>query len=131
MLRPPCLRREPGAKTLLLVLALCSGISAACYTTTIELASGRESQKLLDDLHLSALAREAAVSRDEIEGRLGAPASTFEGGRIATYAVRKVRGRFEVVPIGAASGPGADYRLVLVFGPDDTVERWSVVDRDH
>ena len=118
--------------TLMLALALAAGLPVACYTTTVEPASDPEQQQLVDDLQLSALARSTPISRAEVEDRLGTPFATYEGARIATYAVRKVRGRFEIAqPLGPASGGGADYRLVLVFGPDDTVERWSVVDRSH
>jgi hypothetical protein len=125
------LPRAAGTRSLLATLALVSSVAAACYTTTIELASGSEQRQLVDDLQLSTLARGGPVSRSEIEDRLGFPSSTFEGGRIVTYALRKVRGHFVVAQIGSASGIDADYRLVLVFRADDTVESWSVVDRNR
>ena len=105
---------------------------AACYTTTLERASDSEQRQLLDDLQLPALARDGAISRGEIEDRLGAPSAIYGSERITIYAVRKLRGRFEIArAFPPASWQGPDYSLVLVFGSDDRVERWSLVDRNH
>ena len=107
------------------------GTSAACYTTTIERAPDAERQELIDDLQVSALARDESMSRDEIEDRLGMPFASYEDGRITTYALRKIRGHFALARAGSTSTIPPDYRLVLVFQPDDRVERWSVVDRNR
>jgi hypothetical protein len=66
------------------------------------------------------------VGRKEVEGRLGAPAYTYEDGRIVIYVLRKNREQFNT-----ESGYLTSYRLVVVYGEDDKVGRWSLVDVAH
>jgi hypothetical protein len=66
------------------------------------------------------------VARKEVEGRLGAPAYTYEDGRIVIYVLRKNREQFDT-----ESGHLTSYRLVLVYGQDGKVDRWSLVDVAH
>jgi hypothetical protein len=65
------------------------------------------------------------VTRQEIQGRIGAPAATYENGRIATYPLTKSDGRF------APGGDHPTFTLVVIYGQDGMVERWSLVDRER
>lgn len=94
------------------------GLLAACSTTV---------EPVTDPGRLRSLGflQEATVSRQEVEGRLGSPWYFFEAGRIVIYVLRAKGDAFEV-----AQG-GGNYRLVLVYRPDDVVARWSLVDVAH
>lgn len=98
--------------------ALACTLLAACSTTV---------ERVTDPGRLRSLGflQEATVSRQEVEGRLGAPWDSFEAGRIVIYVLRTRGDAFEVAP------GGGNYRLVLVYRPDNVVERWSLVDVAH
>jgi len=105
------------ARVLALLTALVLGALSAC-STTVERVSDPNELKLLGFLQGSA------VTRKEIEARMGSPGATYENGRIVTYTLAKRGDRFEVAP----AGPQSHYTVVVVYRTDDTVERWSLVD---
>jgi len=98
-----------------LVTALAIGAVMACSTTVERVADSRE-------LQLLGFLQGDSVSRQEVEGRMGRPGSTYENGRIVTYALSKPGDRFEV------GGTQAHYTLVIVYRTDGTLERWSLID---
>lgn len=100
------------------LVLLCSLLSA-CGSTVERITDPKE-------LGLVGFLQTGPVARQEVEGRLGDPAYTFEGGRIVIYVLRRNRGQFDT-----ESGHLTSYRLVLVYGRDDTIERWSLVDVAH
>jgi len=108
--------RHPGLARAVATVAC--ALLAACSTTV---------ERVTDPDRLRSLGflQEAAVSRQEVEGRLGTPSYDFEGGRIVIYVLRAKGAAFEVAP------GGGNYRLVLVYRPDEVVERWSLVDVAH
>jgi hypothetical protein len=113
-----------SAQALRMVSAIGCLLLVAC-STTVERVSDPGQLKSLGFLQTSP------VARQEVEGRLGSPFAVYEDGRIVTYALRKDRDRFEAVPESDPGRWGASYWLVLVYRSDDTVERWSLVDRGH
>src|SRR5512137_3057927 len=70
------------------VVALVALLAAAC-STTVERVSGDE------ELRSLAFLKDGSPTRSEVEGRLGAPLTTFEDDRIVVYALRKVGKQFE------------------------------------
>jgi hypothetical protein len=65
------------------------------------------------------------ASRQQVVDDLGAPRRDYEQGRIVTYLLRKnFNGAFEVINFGEE---GALYNLVLSFGADDILTRYSLV----
>jgi hypothetical protein len=105
------------------ILALATGIATATIllgcSTSIQRVSDAEAVKGLGFLEAKT------VTRDEVQGRTGAPVASYENGRIATYRLSRRDGQF-------ARGPqDAPFTLVVVYRPDDVVERWSLVNRQH
>lgn len=74
------------------------------------------------DTHHSDLVflQSAQASRQAVEATLGAPAFTFEDGRVVVYVGGKFCGQFSTV--------GGFQRLVLVYRADGTVERWKLLE---
>jgi hypothetical protein len=75
------------------------------------------------------------TTRDEVLARLGAPPTTYEDGRIASYPVYRTKsGRLtaDYGPgvYGPHEGPERLYTLILVYDGAGTLERRSLVD-DH
>jgi hypothetical protein len=116
--------RRRGNGGLLVATAIVCAILAAC-STTVERVSSTEELKQL------AFLQAEAVSRTEVEARLGSPFATYEDGRIVVYVLRKNQNKFETVHIGDPWLQWTGYRLVLVYRSDETLERWSLVDRGH
>ena len=110
------------ACTRVAAIALVALLAAACSTTVERVSSDEELRSL-------AILKDRAPTRSEVEGRLGAPLTTFEDGRVVVYALRKVGKQFETTSTGKPQWHGG-YRLVLVYRADGTVERWSLVDKD-
>jgi len=68
------------------------------------------------------------ASRQEVVGRLGEPAHTFENGRIVSYRVHRIQDRLTThgwKPFDPA------YDLVLVHSKNGQVERHSLVGRNQ
>ena len=105
------------------ILALATGIATATIllgcSTTIERVSDSDAVKALGFLQAKT------VTREEVQGRTGAPVATYENGRIATYRMSRKDGQF------ARGTEDAAFTLVVVYRPDDVVERWSLVHRRH
>ena len=104
------------------VIVLVALLAAACSTTVERVSSDEELRSL-------AFLKDGAPTRGEVEGRLGAPLTTFEDGRVIVYALRKVGKQFETTSTGEPQWHGG-YRLVLVYRADGSVERWSLVDKE-
>jgi len=101
-----------------IVLASTITVSAAC-STSIERISADQAARGL------AFLQAARVTRHEVEARMGAPVAAYESGRITTF--RLIR-----TDSGYTPGPtNAPITLVVVYGPDEVVERWGLVDRKH
>ena len=102
------------------VAGLLAALVAACSTSS-------RTEQVANPAELKPLAFLSAgpVSRKDIEGRLGAPWSAYEDGRIVIY-------HFDAVtePLRRAEWSGT-LRLVIVYTKEDTVERWSLVDTDR
>jgi hypothetical protein len=76
------------------------------------------------------------TEKQEIFDRFGNPLNSYEGGRIVTYPVLddikgiKIKNKEEVLHCEKEIAEGSDivaYRLVLVFGPNNVIERMSLV----
>ena len=104
-----------GSILWLLASCLCTFLIGACTTTVERVSDARELKSL-------GFLQAGGVTRGEVIGRLGNPASSYEAGRIVIYAVEKNDDRFEV-----STTTTAHYRLVVVYGPDETIDRWSLV----
>jgi hypothetical protein len=99
-------------------LASAVAVSVAC-STSVERISEDQAGHGLAFLH------GARVPRHEVEARIGAPVATYENGRITTFRLTRTES-------GYAPGPmDARITLVVIYGPDDAVERWGLVDRKH
>ena len=87
--------------------------------------------------------RDGKTSKEEILNRLGEPVNRYEGSRILTYEMCEdisLEGRLRLMDtrpndektevrrteIRCAFPPGR-YKLILAFGPDDLLERHSLV----
>ncbi len=81
---------------------------------------GSPSYKYHSDL---VFLQSAEASRQAVEATLGAPAFTFEDGRVVVYVGGQYCGQFSTV--------GGFQRLVLVYRADGTVERWKLLDIDR
>ena len=93
-------------------------VSAACSTSVERISPDQAARGV-------AFLQAARVTRHEVDARIGAPVATYENGRIATFRLIRTEG-------GYAPGPTqAPITLVVVYGPDDVVERWGLVDRKH
>lgn len=67
------------------------------------------------------------TSKEEVLSRLGEPDSRYEGGRILTYKMCEdisLEGRLR---FSNSCSPKRTNTLILVFGPDDLIERHSLV----
>lgn len=98
------------------VAGLLAALVVACSTS-----STTEQVTNPDELKPLAFLSAGPVSRKDIEGRLGAPWSVYEDGRIVIY-------HFDWLdePLRRAQRSG-NLHLVIVYASDDNVERWSVV----
>lgn len=76
------------------------------------------------------------TEKQDIFDRLGNPLNSYEGGRIITYPVLddikgiKIKNRQDVLHCEKEIADGSDivaYTLVLVFGPNNVIERMSLV----
>jgi hypothetical protein len=72
---------------------------------------------------------EKRTTKEEVLARLGGPLNEYENGRIATYILREnVNSRFQVGDTGPSKTLTSEiYNLVLVFGPNGILERYSVI----
>lgn len=117
---------------LFLVSAL---LLAGCATVVVPLEPQLVSERL-------PFIRDGKTSKEEVLSRLGEPDSRYEGERILTYVMCKdisLEGRLrlsqtrttdkkgEALPGAVRCSPERTNNLILVFGPDDLVERHSVV----
>jgi len=107
---------------LLFAGVLLCGVLSSCATTVERVAD-------VDELKLLAFLQAGSVARGEVEGRLGCPMTAYEDGRIVVYALQKNEGRFQAIPENDRRLGDVRFRLVLVYGPDGTMQRWSLVDR--
>jgi len=71
------------------------------------------------------------TGKQEIIDRLGSPTNSYEGGRIITYIVlngmKCCPNSIKCDEKISKGIEGASYRLVLVFGPKNELERYSLV----
>lgn len=101
-----------------IALAWAIALSAACSTSVERIPADQATRGL-------AFLQAPRVTRHEVEARIGAPVATYESGRITTFRLIRTES-------GYAPGPtNAPVTLVVVYGPDDAVERWSLVEREH
>ncbi len=115
------------------------GVGAVALASLICVACGSADQTrtAVDAQHpLQAelgFVREAGVTRAQVELRLGAPAASFEQGRVVNYAVRYDAGRrqLEVVSEQASKAGGVPGRgcfgLMIRYGPDDSIAAYTLV----
>lgn len=106
------------------IAGLLAALLTACSSTT---TSTTEIERVTSPEELKPLAFLSAgeVSRRDIEARLGAPWSTFEGRRIVIYHLDRL-----TEPLKRAQESG-NLHLVIVYAKDDRVERWSLVQTDR
>ena len=74
---------------------------------------------------------EGSTSQKEILNRLGEPANQYEDGRIFTYLLHEDR-NYQLNVVNSFIEPGRNirnvyYNLVLIFGADCVLERYSLV----
>lgn len=74
---------------------------------------------------------DGSTSQKEILNRLGEPANQYENGRILTYLLHENR-NYQLNVVTSFINPGRNirnvyYNLVLVFGADYVLERYSLV----
>lgn len=72
---------------------------------------------------------EGRTTKEEVSNRLGTPGNEYQDGRIVSYLLRENRNSQLQV---AYTGTGEDwnpeiYNLVLVFGPTEILEKYSLV----
>ena len=101
-----------------IALALAVTVSAACSTSVERISADPAAREL-------PFLQAARVTRHEVEARIGAPVATYENGRIATFRLLRTDSGYKSGPINAP------ITLVVVYGADDVVERWGLVDRAH
>lgn len=104
------------------IAGLLVALVVACSTS-----STTEQVTNLDELKPLAFLSAGPVSRKDIEGRLGAPWSVYEDGRIVIYHFDAAR---FTEPLRRAEWSGT-FHLVIVYTNEDMVERWSIVDTDR
>jgi hypothetical protein len=117
-----------------LVLA-CSFLIVGCATVVAPLEPQLVSERL-------PFIQDGKTSKEEVLSRLGEPANRYEGGRILTYEMcpdfylkgplrlrdtRPTDKTGQALPGAARCSLDRINNLILVFGPDDLVERHSVV----
>ena len=88
----------------------------SCSSNLAKLDSN-EADKLLHSVH------DNQTSRQELVDRLGNPHGSFESGHIVTYLIEDSNGGLDVT----TDYEKARYHLVLVFGPDQLLEKHSLV----
>lgn len=95
--------------------AVSVGMIAACSSTI---------EPVTDKARLGELGflQTGVTTSKEVAARLGSPLNTYEGGRINTYQLQKIKGGYE-----ATGDQKAVYHLILVYRPDGVLERWSLV----
>jgi hypothetical protein len=108
---------------------------AGCATVVVPLEPQLVSERL-------PFIRDGKTSKEEVLSRLGEPDSRYEGERILTYVMcedislegglrlshtRPTDKKDEALPGAVRCSPERTNNLILVFGPDDLVERHSVV----
>jgi hypothetical protein len=108
---------------------------AGCATVVVPLEPQLVSARL-------PFIRDGKTSKEEVLSRLGEPDSRYEGERILTYVMcedislegglrlsqtRPTDKKGEALPGAVRCSPAHTNNLILVFGPDDLVERHSVV----
>jgi hypothetical protein len=72
---------------------------------------------------------EGRTTKEEILNRLGIPAKEYEGGRIVSYILREnINSQLQVADTGFRRNWNSEiYNLVVVFGPTEILERYSLV----
>jgi hypothetical protein len=128
------LGKRPGGKMRVI------GLLVPCLLTTLIACSVTPKTTVVEDMPFSErmpFIRDGITSRLEISNRLGEPAFVYEDGRIVTYRMhdRELSGLDVVAPRSMPKTADSGgmmmvwnlYSLVLVFGPDDTLERHSLV----
>jgi hypothetical protein len=72
---------------------------------------------------------EGRTTKEEALNRLGMPVNQYEEGRIITYILRQdLNGRFQVGSTGLGRSLSPEvYNLVLVFGPTEILEKYSLL----
>jgi len=105
-------------------VGLLGALLTACSSTS---TSTTAIQQVTDPAELKPLVFLSAgeASRKGIEAQLGAPWSTYEGGRIVIYRLDRL-----AEPIRRAERDG-NLHLVIVYAKDDSVQRWSLVQTDR
>jgi len=104
-----------------LVAVLVAFLAACAGSSTVEQVTNPDQLKPL------AFLDTGAVSRKDIEHRLGVPWSVYEDGRIVIYHFDWVG---PTAPLRRAEWSG-NFHLVIVYTKDDKVERWSLVNTDR
>lgn len=99
------------------LLTACSSTSTS--TTAIQRITNP------DELKPLAFLSAGEASRKGIEAQLGAPWSTYEGGRIVIYHLERI-----AEPIRRAERD-SNLHLVIVYAKNDSVQRWSLVQTDR
>ena len=69
-----------------------------------------------------AFLQPGVTSAEEVTARLGEPFAVYEDGRVQTYHLEFMTGKYQTT-----SKRYSDYRLVLAFRTDHVLERWSLV----
>jgi hypothetical protein len=95
----------------------CPMLVAACATP-----GPRGRSDLLDFL------KDGRSSRDALYLRLGPPVREFEQGRIVSWHLARDDFGYFVVSFSARDWYGVRFELVVVFGPDNIVQRHSMVE---
>jgi hypothetical protein len=113
---------------------VCVLLLAGCATVVVPLEPQLVSERL-------PFIRDGKTSNKEVLSRLGMPDNRYEGGRILTYEMCEdisLEGRLrsdtrptgekgEALPGAVRCSPKRMNTLILVYGPDDLVERHSLV----
>lgn len=108
-------------------LGLAVGLVSATTIIGVLLGAGCSDVVPVDEQTLSEafpFIRDGRTKKQEVLGRLGAPDNQYESGRIITY-LAGMDDRSGHWRVGLYFR--ARYTLVLVFGPDDLLERHSLV----
>lgn len=105
--------------------SLLGALLAACSPLVYRDSTSSTIERITDPAELKPLAflQSGGVSRSEVVARLGRPRSVFEDGRIVIY-------RFDGPSLSPQLRPAewsGNLHLVLLYGKDETVERWSLL----
>jgi hypothetical protein len=106
------------------IAGLLGALLTACSSTTTS-PTTIEQVTSPDELKPLAFLSAGEASRRDIEARLGAPWSTYEERRIVIYHLDQL-----AEPIRRAE-TSSNLHLVIVYGKDDRVQRWSLVQTDR